>query len=179
MAKAKQYLRVQIGDGLFLLPGASGYAIEQRENLNTADATGPVAAWRAVRNRRLPAYSLDGVLKPATRDNWQRAIFIESASADGAGFVADDVHLLAEEEVTVASFEPLGPPPTPAGHVFGGAWISDTTPGMEDDRRDAGGRASSGTNAEVERRREQPSKRVILVFEPRALVAYLQSLGGA
>jgi len=30
-----------------------------------------------------------------------------------------------------------------------------TTPGMEDDRRDAGGRASSGTNAEAEPRRER------------------------
>ena len=31
----------------------------------------------------------------------------------------------------------------------------DTTPGMEDDRRDAGGRALSGTNAEVEQRPER------------------------
>lgn len=147
MAKAKQYLRVHIGNGVFLLPGATGYAIEQRENLSTAGATAPVAAWRTVRNRRLPAYVLDAGLKPAKRDNWQRAVFIESAPGDGAGFIADDVHLLAEEEVTVTSFEPLGAPPTPAGHVFGGAWLSD--------------------------------KRVILVFEPRALVAYLQSLGGA
>jgi hypothetical protein len=146
MAKAKQYLRVHIGNAVFLLPGASGYAIEQRENLSTADAAAPIVAWRTVRNRRLPAYALDAGLRSAKRDNWQRAVFIESAPGDGAGFVADDVHMLAEEEVTVASFEPLGPPPTPAGHVFGGAWLSD--------------------------------KRVVLVFEPRALVAYLQSLGG-
>lgn len=146
MAKAKQYLRLRIGDGLFLLPGASGYAIEQRENLSTADAAAPIVAWRTARKRRLPAYTLDGGLKPTKRGNWQRAVFIESAPGEGAGFVADDVHMLAEEQVTVASFEPLGPPPTPAGHVFGGAWLSD--------------------------------QRVVLVFEPRALVAYLQSLGG-
>lgn len=147
MAKAKQYLRVQIGEALFLLPGASGYAVEQRENLSTAGTTAPVVAWRTVRNRRLPAYALDAGLKPVKRSNWQRAVFIESAPGDGAGFVVDDVHMLAEEDVTVASFEPLGAAPTPAGHVFGGAWLAD--------------------------------KRVMLVFEPRALVAYLQSLGGA
>jgi len=147
VAKAKQYLRVHIGNGVFLLPGATGYAIEQRDGLSTAGATAPIVAWRTVRNRRLPAYALDGHLKPAKRDHWQRAVFIESTPGNGAGFVADDVHLLAEEEVTVASFEPLGAPPTSAGHVFGGAWLAD-------------GRA-------------------VLVFEPRALVAYLQSLGGA
>ncbi|MBI3575701.1 MAG: hypothetical protein HY083_08635 [Gammaproteobacteria bacterium] len=179
MAKAKQYLRVQVGDAMYLFPGATGYAIEQRENLSVEDISGPIAAWRTVRGRRLPAYSLDAGLRPVHRTDWQRAVFIESASGDGAGFVADDVHMLPEDETAVTTFEPLGPPPTPAGHVFAGAWQQDTTPGT-DDSKDGGGRATRGAVAgEVERRREQPSKRVVLVFDPRALVAYLQSLGGA
>ena len=179
MAKAKQYLRVQVGDALYLFPGATGYAIEQRENLSVDDIAGPIVAWRTVRGRRLPAYSLDAALRPTRRADWQRAVFIESASGEGAGFVVDDVHMLPEDEAAVTSFEPLGPPPTPAGHVFAGAWQQGTTPGM-DDSRDGGGRATPGAVAgEVERRREQPSKRVVLVFDPRALVAYLQSLGGA
>ena len=163
MAKAKQYLRVQVGDAMYLFPGATGYAIEQRENLSVDDISGPIAAWRTVRGRRLPAYSLDAALRPTRRADWQRAVFIESASGEGAGFVVDDVHMLPEDETAVTSFEPLGPSPTPAGHVFAGAWQQDTTPRM----------------GEVEQRREQPSKRVVLVFDPRALVAYLQSLGGA
>ena len=179
MAKAKQYLRVQVGDALYLFPGATGYAIEQRENLSVDDISGSIAAWRTVRGRRLPAYSLDAALRPARRANWQRAVFIESAGGGGAGFVVDDVHMLPEDETAVTSFEPLGPPPTSAGHVFAGAWQQDTTPGT-DDSRDGGGRTASGTAVEkVERRQEQPSKRVVLVFDPRALVAYLQSLGGA
>ena len=146
MAKAKQYLRVQVGDALYLFPGATGYAIEQRENLSV-DIAGPIVAWRTVRGRRMPAYSLDAALRPTRRADWQRAVFIESTGGEGAGFVADDVHMLPEDETAVTSFEPLGPPPTPAGHVFAGAW--------------------------------QQEKRVVLVFDPRALVAYLQSLGGA
>lgn len=147
MAKAKQYLRVQVGEGVYLFPGATGYAIEQRENLSLDGITGPIAAWRTVRGRRLPAYALDAALRPTRRTDWQRAVFIESTRGDGAGFVADDVHMLPEDETPVTTFEPLGPPPTPAGHVFAGAW--------------------------------QQEKRVVLVFDPRALVAYLQSLGSA
>ncbi len=179
MAKARQYLRVQVGDALFLFPGATGYVVEQRENLSIEDGAGPVAAWRTVRGRRLPAYSLDAALRPTRRTDWQRAVFIESAPGEGAGFVVDDVHMLPEDETPVTSFEPLGPPPTPAGHVFAGAWQQDTTPGT-DDSKDGGGGATRGAVAgEVERRWEQPSKRVVLVFDPRALVAYLQSFGGA
>lgn len=147
MAKAKQYLRLRIGAAEYLLPGATGYAIEQRENLAVEDAAGPLVAWRTVRGRRQPAYVLDGALRPAAHRDWQRAVFIEASPGQGAGFVADDVHMLPESEITVASFEPLGSPPTSAGHLFGGAWLAD--------------------------------KRVVLVFEPRALVAYLQSLEGA
>ncbi len=148
MAKAKQYLRLRLDGAEYLLPGASGYAIEPRENLSVEEGdTGPVAAWRSARGRRLPAYALDAGLKPARRAGWQRAVFVESVPGEGAGLIADEVHLLPEGDVTVTSFEPLGPPPTPAGHVFGGAWL-----------------AADG--------------RVVLVFEPRALVAYLQSLGG-
>jgi len=148
VAKAKQYLRLRIDGAEYLLPGASGYAIEPRENLSIEeDGAGPVAAWRSVRGRRLPAYALDAGLKPARRAGWQRAVFVESAKNDGAGLIADEVHLLPESSVTVTSFEPPGPPPTSAGHIFGGAWIADG--------------------------------RVTLVFEPRALVAYLQTLGGA
>jgi hypothetical protein len=146
MAEAKQYLRVHIGEAVFLLPDAGGCVVSRRENLDTADAAAPVVAWRTAGDGRLPAYALDGALKPAPRDDWRCAVFIESAPGGGAGFVADDAQPLAGEEVTVASFEPLGAPPTPAGHVFDGARLSDA--------------------------------RVVLVFEPRALVAYLQSLGG-
>lgn len=147
MAKAKQYLRLRIGNAEFLLPGATGYAIEQRENLTVENAGGPVAAWRSVRGRRLPAYALDANLRAASRTDWQRAVFIESAPGEGAGLIADEVHMLPEGETSVASFEPLGPPPTPAGHVFAGAW-------------------------------HEGNKRTVLVFDPRGLVAYLQSLGG-
>lgn len=147
MAKAKQYLRVQVGEGVYLFPGATGYAIEQRENLSLDGITGAIAAWRTVRGQRLPVYALDAALRPTRRTDWQRAVFIESTSGTGAGFIADDVHMLPEDETAVTTFEPLGPPPTSTGHVFAGAW--------------------------------QQDKRIVLVFNPRALVAYLQSLGGA
>ena len=69
----------------------------------------------------MPAYSVDADLKPLPRHNWQRAVFLEGASP--AGLVADELQLLGREDVRVEPFRPLGPAATPAGHLFGGAWV--------------------------------------------------------
>ncbi|MBI3778830.1 MAG: chemotaxis protein CheW [Gammaproteobacteria bacterium] len=145
MTDPQQFMRLQLGDTSYLLPSMSGFTIEQRENLITNKSPeGNVAAWRAVQNRRLPAYGLDAALRVARPPRWHRAVFLE-ASPQAVGLVVDEVQLLPRAETVISPFTPLGLPPTRLGHLFSGAWIT--------------------------------GQRAILVFEPKALIAYLQSLG--
>lgn len=145
MADPNQYLRLQLGSTSYLLPSVSGFTIEQRENLITNKSPdGNVAAWRSVRAARLPAYSLDAMLRVTRHHHWHRAVFLDAAP-QAVGLVVDEVQLLPRAETTVSPFTPLGLPPTRLGHLFSGAWVT--------------------------------GNRVMLVFEPKAFVAYLQSLG--
>lgn len=125
MTDPKQYLRMTFAGGTFLLPGTSGYTIEQRENLmanNSANSN--VCAWRSVRGSRWPAFALDDAFQPVRRDDWQRAVFIE-ALPHAFGVVVDDVHMLPRSQMQVSSFTPLGRPATRAGHLFAGAWVTE------------------------------------------------------
>jgi len=145
VAEASQFLQLRIAGAHFLLPSVASHTIEQREGLLVnQQAEGPVAAWRAVRTGRWPAYCLDAGLRTVRRDNWQRAVFLE-ASPGAVGVIVEDVHLLPRGDVQVTPFTPLGPPATRLGHLFSGAWVN--------------------------------GRRVTLVFEPGALIGYLQSLG--
>ena len=145
MADLNQYLRLRLGEATYLLPSTTTFTIEQRDNLVTNKAPeGNVAAWRAMRTERIPAYCLDSLLKPVRRQNWQRAVFLD-AKPQAVGLIADEVELLPRAETQVAPFVPLGLPLTRNGHLFSGAWLS--------------------------------GKHVALVLDPKALIAYLQSLG--
>lgn len=107
----------------YLLPSEASISIEQRDNLLPVVAgDGAVAAWRSAHNYRWPAFYLDGELLPAHRDVWQRAIFIDGAPHP-LGLIADEIQLLPRAEVHIEPFTPLGPPPSPAGPIFAGAWI--------------------------------------------------------
>jgi hypothetical protein len=118
MAEQKQYLRLTIAQSSFLLPSATGFTIEQRDNLLiNSGRNGNVAAWRVVRNNRQPAYALDGAFKAVRRDDWQRAVYVESTTGT-YGIVVDDVYLLPRAQV--ATFIPLGAAPVGAGHLFNG-----------------------------------------------------------
>lgn len=146
MAEPNQYLRLQLQGVQYLLPSTSGFTIEQREGLlANSDPASPIVAWRAVRNSRWPAYCLDTGLKPARRDDWSRAVFIE-ATPHAIGLAVDDVHMLPRADTQVGPFTPLGPAPTRHGHLFAGVWVT--------------------------------GRRVTLVFDPKALIGYLQGLGG-
>lgn len=145
MSDTNQYLSLELGSAIFLLPNGSGFTIEQRENLiANKSSDGNVAAWRSVHSKRMPAYCLDASLRVTRHQHWHRAVFLD-ASPHAVGLVVDDVELLPRAETTVAPFTPLGPPPTRVGHLFSGGWVT--------------------------------GHRVILVFDPPALVAYLQGLG--
>lgn len=145
MADPNQYLRLRLGEADYLLPSASGYTIEQREHLILNESPeGNVAAWQTLRSKRLPAYCLDGGLRVRRRQDWHRAVFLE-AEPHAVGLAVDEVELLPRSETAISSFSPLGKPPTRAGHLFSGAWVT--------------------------------GNRVVLVFDPRAIVAYLQGLG--
>ena len=140
-----QYLRLQLGSISYLLPGTSGYNIEQRDNLViNKSPEGNVAAWRTVRTARYPAYCLDATLRVTRHHHWYRAVFLE-ALPHAVGMVVDEVQLLPSAETTITPFIPLGLPPTHLGHLFSGAWVT--------------------------------GNQVMLVFEPKAFVSYLQSLG--
>jgi hypothetical protein len=124
LAETNQYLRLDIGGSSFLLPGTVRYTIEQRDSLTPNPESGrPVVAYRLIRSSRWPAYCVDADLRPAPRSDWQRAVFIETAS-EAVGLIVDDAHLLPRGGVQVAPFTPLGAPPTPRGHLFAAAWIS-------------------------------------------------------
>lgn len=144
MADSNQFLRLQLGSTSYLLPSATGFTIEQRENLITNKSLeGNVAAWLSVRSVRLPAYCFDATLRVTRHHHWHRAVFLD-AVPHAVGLVVDEVQLLPRAETTVSPFTPLGQPPTRLGHLFSGAWVT--------------------------------GNRAILVFNPKALVAYLQSL---
>jgi hypothetical protein len=126
MADSKQFLRLTFGGGTYLLPSTAGFTIEQRESLQLSEsATSRVSAWRLVRNSRWPAYALDGNFQPIRPNDWQRAVFVE-AMPHAIGVIVDDVHLLARGQAQVTPYTPLGPTPTRSGHLFSGAWVTDT-----------------------------------------------------
>lgn len=126
MAESHQYLRLQLGQTNYLLLSTAGFSIEQRESLIVNQSTSDrVAAWRAVRTARWPAYCLDADLKVVRRDDWQRAVFLE-AKPVSLGMIVDEIQLLPRADMRIAPFVPLGPPPTRVGHLFAGSWISGT-----------------------------------------------------
>lgn len=125
MAQGNQYLRIGIGTSTFLLPSAASLAIEQRETLVLENGAGAVSAWRDVKGDRWPAYCLDEQLEPARRQDWHRAVFVAGVPTP-LGLLADEVQLLTQVELHVEPFTPVGPPPTPAGHVFAEAAVEGT-----------------------------------------------------
>jgi hypothetical protein len=123
LVENKQYLRVGLMGVDFLLPNSANFVIEKREDLESNEAPGAlIAAWQATAQGRAPAYSLDANLNPLPRHAWQRAVFLQPGGQT-LGLIADELQLLANEDVRVEPFLPLGPAPTPAGHLFGGAWV--------------------------------------------------------
>lgn len=124
MADPNQYLRMQLDGVSYLLPSVAGFTIEQRENLVTNKSPdGNVAAWRSVRSTRLPAYCLDANLRVTRHQQWHRAVFLD-AKPQAVGLVAVEVQLLPRAETVISPFTPLGLPPTRAGHLFSGAWVT-------------------------------------------------------
>ncbi len=123
MADNKQYLRIGLLGVDYLLPNNTSYAIEKREQLEINDAPGAfIAAWQVTTAGRTPAYSLDADLNPLPRHAWQRAVFLK-AGPQSIGLIADELQLMPSGEVRVEPFTPLGPAPSAAGHLFGGAWV--------------------------------------------------------
>lgn len=122
MADSRQYLRIGLQGVDYLLPSTASYAIEKREHLELGVPGERVVAWRNTPAGRWPAYSVDADLNPLERLAWQRAVFLQ-AGPQPVGLVADELQVLSREEVRVEPFRPPGPAPTPAGHLFGGAWV--------------------------------------------------------
>lgn len=149
MADHKQYLRIGLQGVDYLIPNSTNYVIEKREQLELNDAPDAlIAAWQVMPGGgKTPAYSLDADLNPLARRNWQRAVFLQTGGP-ALGLIADELQLLARDEVRIEPFIPLGPAPSASGHLFGGAWV-------------------------------RAGHLPILVFEPRALSAYLIHLGGS
>ena len=145
MTDTKQYLRIELDGQSFLLPNTASFTIEQRHSLiENEDAESNVGAWRSIKSTRWPAYCLDRKLAVTRMNGWERAVFLDTKPTP-VGIIAHTVELMPRTEMIVPEFTPLGTPPTPAGHLFSAAWISDDG--------------------------------VMLVFEPKALIRFLQSLG--
>jgi hypothetical protein len=121
LAENRQFLRIGLLGVDYLLPSSASFVIEKREELEAGVPGSPVAAWQATASGRVPAYSVDAELNPFARHGWQRAVFLQGASP--VGLIADELQLLAREDVRIERLRPLGPAPTPTGHLFGGAWV--------------------------------------------------------
>lgn len=121
MADNRQFVRIGLQGVDYLLPGTASFVIEKREALEVNPAQQLVAAWRNGPHGRSAAYSVDADLQPFPRAQWQRAVFLEGAA--GAGLVADELQLLAREDVRAEPFRPVGPAATAVGHLFNGAWV--------------------------------------------------------
>jgi hypothetical protein len=122
MADSSQYLCLILDQEEFLLPSVASVAIEQRDALTPDNGLGAVVAWRQTRQGRWPAYGLNASFQVSRPTRWQRAVFLAGDTAP-VGLVADDVRLLGRTDLRVASFAPLGPSPTPLGHLFNAAWV--------------------------------------------------------
>lgn len=107
---------------VFLLPSTASLAIEKRESLTSSTDSTLVAAWRETSSDRWPAYSLDSLLQPASRDSWSRAVYL-NATPHPIGLVADEVQLVPTDNLQIIPFHPPGPAPTALGHLFDGAHI--------------------------------------------------------
>lgn len=116
-----QYLRLQVGGVDFLLPSHRSIAIEQREQLLPESAHPHVVAWKAVLAERWPVLHLGPDLVSRPETGWEKAVFID-AKPHPVGIAASNI-LLLPSEVLVEPFTPPGIPPTPAGHIFDGAWV--------------------------------------------------------
>ncbi len=123
MRDANQYLRFDLGGVHYLLASSASEAIELRDNMtiNTA-TTGNVGAWRSNDEARWPAYCLDRELRVSREDAWERAIFLD-ARPHPVGLLASQVQVLPSGETEIVPFTPLGPAPTPVGHLFTGVWV--------------------------------------------------------
>lgn len=125
MPELNQYLRIGLEQVSYLLPSEASLSIEQRDNLvaaDTVDGNDAVTAWRVIQQDRWPAFHLGGDLQPTKNPHWQRAIFLED-QPHPLGLIADEIQLLPRTEVHIEPFTPLGAAPSPAGHLFSGAWL--------------------------------------------------------
>lgn len=129
MADQRQYLRIRLQSTDYLMPGTAGFTIEKRESLEVSDGNALVVGWHVTAGGRAPAFSLDAELNPHPRHGWQRAVFLQSGTRR-VGLVADELQLLAREDVRPEPFRPLGPPPTAAGPLFNAAWVREGHPPM-------------------------------------------------
>lgn len=120
----QQYLRLVLDRQTFLLPSEASISIEQREHLR-APGAGAIAAYRETAGAPWPAYAVDGDLRATTPGAWQRAIFIDAQPVP-VGIIAAEIQLLPRStDMRIETFTPPGPAPSPAGHVFAGAWVRD------------------------------------------------------
>jgi len=123
LAETRQFLRIGLMGADYLLPNSTSFVIEKREHLDINDTPGAlIAAWQVTPGGRVPAYSVDADLNPLPRHNWQRAVFLKFGG-QSLGLIADELQLLAGEDVRVEPLIPPGPAPTSAGHVINGAWV--------------------------------------------------------
>lgn len=117
-----QYLRIQIETTEYFLPGGTSVAIEKRETMVPDNSGSIVAAWRQTAAARWPAYCVDSELIPSLRQDWVRAVFIQS-QPNPIGIIGDEIQLVNVDAANITPFTPLGPPATSVGHLFTGAYV--------------------------------------------------------
>ncbi|GMQ91576.1 MAG: hypothetical protein BMS9Abin11_0885 [Gammaproteobacteria bacterium] len=123
MADSNQYLRLTLTDRNFLLPSTASLAIEQKDSIQLgAQPHGSIIGHRNVGGSKWPVLLLSSELQGDTSAAWTRAVFVGNA-IHAVGIAVNEVMLLPRQDTEVEPFNPVGPPPTSAGHIFSGAWI--------------------------------------------------------
>lgn len=123
----KQYLRIRIGNSLYLLPGNASVAIEKRDGLRVNHGGGNVVAWNAAAGKDWPAYALGENMKISNALDWDRAVFVDGNTGP-VGLAAREIAMLTQTDIQVENFTPIGAPPGRSGHLFDGAWVTKTMP---------------------------------------------------
>jgi hypothetical protein len=122
VADNNQYLRLTLTDRSFLLPSTASLAIEQKENIQMgASPRGSIIGHRNASGSKWPVLLLSSELQGDTSAAWTRAVFVGNA-INAVGIAVSEVLLLPRQDTVIEPFNPLGPPPTSAGHIFSGAW---------------------------------------------------------
>ncbi|MDH5632288.1 MAG: hypothetical protein OEZ10_04755 [Gammaproteobacteria bacterium] len=119
-----QFLKVTVGNSVYLLPGKASLGIVQKDKLMLNGAGGNIVGWKQDASGRWPAYALTEDWAVDSSASWERAVFIPG-SPSPIGIGANTVEMMTNVDIEPQQFTPAGPAPSRFGHLFNAVWVDD------------------------------------------------------